>query len=255
MTLPRAEERSDKRFDTHFFQSMPATWGLVASFVLMHAVATWLDRHERYDSVLEMIVSSRTDATLTLLGGRAHALVERGQLWRLLTCGFLHHDGLHLFLNATAMWGLGERAEAVWGPARLLVLFLVSVTGGALLSQMGGGDLSIGASGGVFGVMGALVAFAWRRRKVLSPSLRLGLGRELAPWIALNLAVGAVVPAIDNLGHVGGLLTGLVVAYVFGDRITDNGEDTPGRRAVWAILAWGLLVVVLLGIPLSVLLG
>lgn len=255
MTSPKAAERSDKRFDTHFFRSMPATWGLVASFVLMHAIATWLDRHERYDDVVQLIFADRTDATLTLLGGRAHALVARGQIWRLLTCGFLHHDGLHLFLNATAMWGLGERAEAVWGSARLLLLFLLSVAGGALLSQMGGGALSIGASGGVFGVMGALVAFAWRRRRVLSPFLRMALGRELVPWIGINLAVGAVVPAIDNLGHLGGLLTGLVVAYVFGDRITDNGEDTPGRRALWVILAWGLLVMVLLGIPLSVLLG
>lgn len=255
MSPPRVEQRSEARFARWFFGPAPATWGLVVSFVILHLVASWLDRHENYDDVIGLVLGERTDEALTLLGGRSRELVNHGQLWRLLTCGFLHHDPLHLFLNATAMVGLGKRAEAVWGPARLLVLFLVAVLGGAILSQLGGARLSIGASGGVFGVMGALVAFAWRRRARLSPVLRAALGRELLPWIGVNLAIGAVVPAIDNLGHVGGLLSGLAIAFVFGDRITDQGEESPARRTFWALLAWGLLFVVALGIPMSVMLG
>lgn len=255
MKAPRtAADRAESRFDVAWFRTPRATWALILAFCVVYLWATWLDVRPRTDWAA-LIFGARSDEALTDLGGRARGLVARGQLWRLLTCGFLHHDPLHLLLNALAMLGLGKRAEAVWGPVRLLLVFFLAVVGGALLSQLGGGALSVGASGGVFGVMGALVAFAWRRRSRLGPLLRDALGRELVPWIFLNLAVGALIPAIDNLAHVGGLLTGALVGALLGDRITDNGEDTPGMRALQALVAWFFVVVALLGLPLSLFLG
>lgn len=247
-------DRAEGRFEQAWFRTPRATVALMVAFFLVYVWATSLDLRPRTDWAA-LLFGARSDEALSALGGRDKALVARGQLWRLLTCGFLHHDPVHLALNSLAMLGLGRRAEAVWGSVRLLLVFFVAVVCGALLSQLGRAPLSVGASGGVFGVMGGLVAFAWRRRRKLSPLLRGALGRELLPWIGVNLVVGGLIPAIDNLGHIGGLVGGTLLGFVLGDRITDHGEDPPGRRAAQALLAWTFVVVAVLGLPLSLLLS
>lgn len=215
----RTWRRSERRVD-RYYTSPHATIALLSSFVGMHLLTGLEDWASGRTSALGVLFGERSTEVLVLFGGRQHDLVAQGQVWRLLTCGFLHADLMHIGMNALAFWGLGRMCEAVFGSARLLALFCTAVVGGAILSQAGGGPLSIGASGGVFGLMGALVAFGWRRRRSMGPEMRAMFGRQLYPWILLNLGIGFALPFIDNLGHIGGLLTGLVLGLLLKERIT-----------------------------------
>ncbi len=174
------------------------------------------------------LLGIRREAVMLRFGARDGERVADGEAWRLLTHGFLHWDASHLLMNGLALWGLGRLAEAVFGPARFLWCFLLSVLGGGLLSQTGPIEVvSAGASGGVFGLLGALVVFGWRRRPWMPTEMRHLFGRRLWPWILVNLAIGLLLPFVDNRAHIGGLLAGAVCGAVFTDRVTDNHLPHP----------------------------
>lgn len=240
----RTWQRTARRF-THYYAASPkVTIALLVSFVGMH-VATGIGDHVAGRSSPWFVVfGARSTEVLVQLGGRARDRIAEGEVWRLLTCGWLHGDLSHLFFNGLAFWGLGRMCEAVFGPERLLWLFVVSVIGGSLLGHLGDAPLSVGASGGVFGLMGALVAFGLRRRKTMAPALREVFTRRLWPWIVLNLVIGAALPFIDQRGHIGGLVTGALFGLVLGDRVTDAGQSThPAGAMVLGGFALALILV------------
>ena len=151
-----------------------------------------------------------------------------------------------MLLNGVAFFALGRLCEAVYGSVRFLWLFLVAGVCGSTLSFLGGNALSVGASGGIFGLLGAAVVFGWRYRHKLPPGASDFFRMRLLPWVALNLFIGAVIPFIDNLGHTGGLIGGAVMAALIGNRVVP-GEEGTARGKVWmasvsfAILAWAAL--------------
>ncbi len=193
------------------------------------------------------LVWARTPESLAAAGARLSEAVAIGQTWRMVTCLLLHADWLHFGLNTLALFGLGRLAEALFGRARLLALFLGAGLGGSVLSQLGPSTMSVGASGAVFGLMGACIAFGFRHRAVLPVDLRRLLVRGLMPWVVLNLVIGFTVPRIDNLGHIGGLLTGAVLGLLLRDRIIPGTpEQSLSRGGALAglcvgVLCWGLM--------------
>jgi membrane associated rhomboid family serine protease len=229
-----AWRRAVRRFTHWVERPLVATPILFGCFVAGHVATGVLDFAAGRVGPWLAIFGARSEAALVRLGGRESDLVREGEVWRLITCGFLHGDLAHLFFNGMAFLGLGRLCEAVFGPARLVWLFTSCVLGGSIASQLGGGELSVGASGGIFGMMGALVAFGLRRRHGMPPKLRDVFVRQLWPWILLNLFIGAMLPFIDQYAHVGGLLTGAAQGLFLGDRITDRGE---GRHAGKLLLA------------------
>jgi membrane associated rhomboid family serine protease len=250
----RAWQRSARRFFDFYGTPPRATALLIGVFVVVHAMTGLADW--RAGTPLWLAVfGDRSPEVLVRFGARSTAEVRDGAVWRLLACGFLHADLTHLFFNALAFWGLGRLAEAVFGPVRFLWLFIVSVIGGSLLSQWGGGPLSVGASGGVFGLMGGLVVFGWRRRKAMPPPLREVFGRQLWPWIVLNLGIGAMLPFIDNHAHVGGLLTGAATGLLLQDRVTWRDEPRGGTWLAMAVTSAVLLAVTGAAALVSVLRG
>lgn len=248
----RTWQRTARRFGHYYVSSPRLTMALLASFVVMHGVTGLLDWRAGRASPWFAVFGARSTETLVALGGRSHALIAEGEVWRLLTCGWLHGDLSHLFFNSLAFWGLGRLCEAVFGPARMLWLFVVCVLGGSLLGQTGDGALSVGASGGVFGLMGALVGFGMRRRRTMAPALREVFTRQMWPWILLNLVIGAVIPFIDQRAHVGGLVTGAVWGLLLGDRVTDVGQasGSTGSRVLGGLAA-ALIVGAYLGLVLG----
>lgn len=197
----------------------PVTLGLVLSNTLAHLGTGAVDVLLGEGGLVHVLVGDRSTEALIFGGGRVAELVAGGEWWRLLSCGWLHAGPIHLGLNMAALFGLGRLCEATWGPGRFLALYVASVLGGSVLSQLGGVPLSVGASGGVFGLLGAGVVFGLRHRRELPEPLRQVFGRGLAPWVVLNLFIGVVVPGIDNLGHVGGLVAGSLAALALASRV------------------------------------
>jgi membrane associated rhomboid family serine protease len=130
--------------------------------------------------------------------------ISAGEYYRLVTSMFLHLGPLHLLTNMWALWVLGRTLEAVLGPIRFLVLYLVAGLGGSvavyLFSPFPGGA---GASGAIFGLFSALFIILKRLRRDTS---------SIIPLLVINLAI-SLVPGISLAAHLGGLVTGAMVAF------------------------------------------
>lgn len=131
--------------------------------------------------------------------------VAGGQVWRLVTAGFLHFGPVHLAFNMIALWIIGRDLEAVLGRGRFITVYLVSLLGGSaavfLLEDVR--SLTAGASGAVYGLMGGLLIVLLRLRRSPAPALTI---------IALNVFITFVVPGLSLFGHLGGLLFGTLAA-------------------------------------------
>ena len=163
--------------------------------------------------------------------------VAGGELWRLITSGFLHFGPIHLAFNMLALWVIGRDLELVLGWARFLVVYLVSLLGGSLAVFVLENEttMTAGASGAVFGLMGGLAVVLLRLRRSPGPALTI---------IALNVFISFVVPGISILGHLGGL--------VFGAAVTAGMVYAPRdrRMAVQSASVAALLLVVVAGVVL-----
>lgn len=175
--------------------------------------------------LLEMWAGGTNDAQVTLqLGANQAAAVWAGQWWRLVASMFLHGGLLHLLVNGWALYQIGSLFELWLGSSRLLATYFVSGIAGSFASVLwntfGRGDLerlSVGASGAIFGLLGALIAFLLRRRSRLAPFAK-SLLTQLVFWAGLNLVLGATLPMIDNSAHIGGLLAGLAIGLLLRDQ-------------------------------------
>ena len=147
------------------------------------------------------------DPSLTYRYGLLPLAVEAGQYERLLTSAFLHGSLLHLASNMLALYIVGAPLERALGTGRYLVVYLASALGGSLLAMLLSppDTLGVGASGAVFGLFGALVVL---RDRVGADV------RGVVTLIGLNLVISFAVPGISWQAHVGGLLTGIVVAFL-----------------------------------------
>jgi membrane associated rhomboid family serine protease len=157
-----------------------------------------------------------TSSSLTQDGGLSQHFIADGEYYRLITAGFLHAGLFHLLTNMLSLWILGSIIEPAVGHWRFGLIYFVSLLcgsfGALLLSP---DELTVGASGAIFGLLSAAAVVAWNRGFSLMES---GLGI----WIGLNLLITFTVPNISVGGHVGGLIGGAVTALLLvelGDRI------------------------------------
>ncbi len=169
-------------------------------------------------------VDANNPSTEALLKWGANALpfTMGDEPWRLVSSAFLHIGLMHLLFNGFAMYFFGQIAEPMFGSAKFLALFLLAAIGGNLLNSYvtwqdilagtGQPGLSAGASGGIMGIGAALLIAALFKISVNGMMLNL---RSLIFIMGINLVYGFAVPGIDNAGHIGGAITGLVIALAF----------------------------------------
>lgn len=146
--------------------------------------------------------------------GKINDRVRAGEIWRLVTATFLHASVLHFLLNAAAIVSSGPQAENLLGPRRMVLTFLGTGAAGFLASTGFEPRPSVGASGAVFGLFGVCLALGVRYRRRLPPQVRKALTVSIALTIAINIALGFLVPAIDNACHLGGLLAGITIGSI-----------------------------------------
>ncbi|TXD98400.1 rhomboid family intramembrane serine protease [Psychrobacter frigidicola] len=170
-------------------------------------------------------VDANNPSTEQLLHWGANALpyTMGDDPWRLVSSAFLHIGFMHLLFNSFAMYFFGQIAEPMFGSAKFLLLFLLAAVGGNLLNNhitwqgildaTAQPGLSAGASGGIMGIGAALLIAALFKISVNNMVLNL---KSLVFIMGINLVYGFAVPGIDNAGHIGGALTGLVIALAIG---------------------------------------
>ncbi|MDR1320892.1 MAG: rhomboid family intramembrane serine protease [Gracilibacteraceae bacterium] len=195
------------------------TYGLIAACAVMFIL-------------LSLSGGSTSARTLVRFGANVTTLVQEGEYWRFFTSMFLHIGIMHLLFNAYALLALGRQAEYLFGHGRFLAIYIGAGLGGSWLSfflHRHETMVAAGASGAVFGVLGALLAYGWRDRAFW----RAGIAQNFLVIIVINFAFGMMPGAhIDNSAHLGGLLTGILLGAVLRRRRpsrlvfpSESGED------------------------------
>ena len=156
------------------------------------------------------------------------------QWWRLLTSAFLHGSFLHIAFNMYVLFVLGPPLERILGHGRFVALYLMAAAGGSVASYAFSDirTVSVGASGAIFGLMGALIIAGRRLRTDI---------RQVLILLAINVVIGFLAPGIDWRAHLGGLVTGMVVAAV----LVYTPAPMRQWRAAWQLIGISALVVVL----------
>ena len=156
---------------------------------------------------------SEDSLTLLTFGANYRPLIlEFNQYYRLITSSFLHIGILHLLFNMYALYIIGAQIENFYGKFKYLIIYLGSAIFGSLLSICFHDGISAGASGAMFGLLGAMLYFGYHYRLYLGNVLQ----SQIIPIIILNLFLGFITPGIDNACHVGGLISGIFLAMACG---------------------------------------
>jgi len=156
-------------------------------------------------------------------------VVGEGQYWRLLSAMFLHGDGtvrgglLHVGLNLYVLWQLGRLYEIMFGTRRFLLIYFVTGIVASLTTLLRflllhHNGASVGASGAIFGIIGALIISIRRSPRWRNERWARGVVQQLMFWIVVNVVIGYYVPQIDMAAHVGGFLTGLLLGATLPQR-------------------------------------
>lgn len=176
------------------------------------------------------------------LGANYGPLTVSGQWWRLLAYMFIHGGLLHIAFNMWCLWNLGRLAEAVYGQWTFAAVYLITGLAAGLNSLAWHFTVpSVGASGAIFGVAGALIASFYLGEFSLPRDAMSGMLRSVVAFVGYNLVFGAVIAHTDNAAHIGGLLMGLLLGALIA-KVAPAHDDFPRRIAVLlvgALLALG----------------
>jgi membrane associated rhomboid family serine protease len=153
--------------------------------------------------------------------------VANGEYWRLWTVTLVHASFLHLFFNMYALYIVGPLVETLYGSRLFVLFYLLCAAAGSIASFVFGGNIpAVGASGAIFGLFGLLLAASRTHHPVIDRRGRALLG-QVGMLILINLAIGFIIPRIDNAAHIGGLVAGIWLGFLI----------VPGRvptlRSLW----------------------
>jgi rhomboid protease GluP len=173
-------------------------------------------------------------------GANFGPLTVSGQWWRLLTCVFIHGGLLHIAFNMWCLWDLGRLTESLYGHWTFAAVYLITGLSASLTSlAWNPAVLSVGASGAIFGIAGALIASFYLGEFSLPRAAVSGTLRSVAVFVGYNLVFGAVIARTDNAAHIGGLVMGLILGALIA-KVAPLQEQILRRLGV---LLFGLMLV------------
>ena len=152
--------------------------------------------------------------------------------WTPITAIYLHGGLLHIFFNMMWVRQLGPVVEELFGPFRLFAIFTIAGITGFIASTLAGHELTLGASGSIFGLLAAAIAYGRRAGSQL-------FTRQFLQWAVLLFVMGFIMPGVDNWAHGGGFVGGYAAAYVF--------SRSSEREGLGAYLAGGLCLLATVG--------
>lgn len=156
---------------------------------------------------------STNGSTLLKYGANLDVLVKEGEYYRLFTCMFLHIGIMHLACNMYSLYVVGREVESLFGKIKYIIIYVLSGIFGSIMSiAFTHNTISAGASGAIFGLLGALLYFGIHYRTYLGDAIK----RSVIPIIVINLLIGFFSEGIDLAAHIGGLVGGVLVAMMVG---------------------------------------
>ncbi len=163
--------------------------------------------------LMEISGGSTNSQTLLKFGANLDVLVKKGEYYRLFTCIFLHIGIMHLLCNMYSLYIIGREVESLFGKIKYIIIFILSGISGSIMSlAFTHNTISAGASGAIFGLLGALLYFGIHYRTYLGEAIK----RSVVPIIVVNLIIGFLAEGIDLAAHIGGLVGGVLVAMMVG---------------------------------------
>ena len=178
---------------------------LIAVNLLVFLISAWISKN-----IFDIDIY-----TLIIMGAKVNSLIDKGQVWRLITCAFLHGGLIHIFFNMYALKILGPEIEYVYGKIKYLVIYLLSAIAASIFSYIfGPQSVSVGASGAIFGLFGAMLIFGIKHRKQMGKAYMM----NILQVIFVNVIIGISSSNIDNAAHFGGLIVGALIALLLGER-------------------------------------
>lgn len=185
-------------------------------------------------------IFSPSDRALRALGMTGFWAWHRGQWWTLFTAIYLHGGVLHILFNVLWIRQLGPAVEDVFGPARYMIIFTLAGVAGFVVSNAVGVPFTVGASGAIFGLFGAMVAFGRKRGGVFGTMIL----RQYGQWALVLFIFGFLMAGVNNWGHAGGFFGGLLCGLVLpsAERRPETTLDhlVAGGLVVLTIVSFGL---------------
>lgn len=184
-------------------------------------------------------------------GANFGPITKEGEWWRLLACTFLHFGLVHIAMNMWALWGAGNLVERLYGNVTFLAIYLFSGLTGSFASLYWNADkvVSVGASGAIFGVYGALAAYVLREPGSVPKTVLKSLTGSTVAFIGYSIVLGAVVSAIDNAAHAGGLAGGFVAGLLLTRQLQPRLPLPVGRAILAVACAAGTLWTLFILLP------
>ena len=169
---------------------------------------------------------SENSETLIKFGANYIPLTKSGEYYRLITSAFLHIGFIHLLLNMYSLYVVGTQIEYFYGKVKYIFIYLFSAIMGSLFTLVLSSEntLAAGASGAIFGLLGALLYFGYHYRGYIGNMII----RQVIPIVLLNLYIGYVTPGIGNAAHIGGLIGGYMIAMAVGFDKDDKSSKING---------------------------
>ena len=218
------------------YEPLPTPWVcyvLFAIFIVLFALMS---------SASGGTINSFSNEVADIFGAKVNSrILSHGhfdQWWRFVLPIFLHGGLTHIAVNSYSLWVLGRQMEQVYGSRKFTVLFMVAGVAGNIASYRFSSAPSLGASGALFGLVGAGIVFPLRFGSSLPPAARRDIVKQLAQVAVVNLALGLMLRGyVDNAAHVGGLLGGALIALFLEPHLLRQADPTPVKRAAVGIAA------------------
>lgn len=185
------------------------TMVIIAINIMMYVVTAYLSYVYAKGSIFNSDIK-----ILILLGAKVNELIAQGQYFRLISCMFLHGGLVHLGVNMYSLYAIGPIVEKVYGKAKYIAIYFVSGICASILSYIFSTSVSIGASGAIFGLLGAVLIFAIKSKGKTGNAFI----RSILSVIFINIFIGVTLPNIDNFGHIGGLIGGMITSFLISFR-------------------------------------
>lgn len=222
------QARSDQNrnnYRMNIKKSPYVTYSLIGANVLMYIIISLLER-------------AGDPYALLRYGAKINEFIVAGEYWRLLTSAFLHANLAHIAFNMYGLYNLGTLSEKLYGSKKYAFIYFSAALVGGASSFAFSKAPSVGASGAIFGLFGAIL-YVWRKKRGL---FNAAFGINLVVVLAFNIINGLTTPGIDNFAHLGGLVGGYMASGAAGLR---DGRGYSGRRILFGISLAGIFMVLL----------